>query len=97
MVSTKVSNLVNLSHENIIKHYNKLISDLLNHYSFVKNRKNLISIVHTLKMSAARTLALKYKKRSIASIFKKFGPNLNAECKEIKIYIPKFVIKTKTL
>jgi len=61
LVSTKVSNLVNLSHENIIKHYNKLIRDLLNHYSFVKNRKNLISITHAFKMSAARTLALKYK------------------------------------
>jgi len=88
MVPTAVRSLVNFDHADILRFFNQKIRGCLNYYSFVDNHKSLGSIVHTLKLSCARTLALKLKERAIRPIFKKFGSYL--ECPEtgLKIYVP---------
>jgi RNA-directed DNA polymerase len=84
-----LKNSINLTHQEIIQTYNQIINGLLNYYSFVKNKKSLRSIIQGLKMSAARTLALKYKYRSVAPVFKKFG-------KKLKCLYSSFEISTFT-
>jgi hypothetical protein len=80
--------LVNLDHRNIILLYNAVIRGLLNYYSFADNRKSMGTIVHGLKMSCALTLALKYKLRTAAKTFQKFGSLLKCPESEAKIYLP---------
>lgn len=65
--------LVNLDHIVIINYYNSIIHELMNYFNFVDNRKSMKSVVNFLKHSCALTLALKYKLRTRAKVFKKFG------------------------
>jgi group II intron reverse transcriptase/maturase len=96
-VPTYVGRCVNLDHEDILRYYNSVIRGILNYYSFVNNHKSLGSIVHGLKFSCARTLALKYKLRYASKVFSKFGCNLKESRKsEIKLYIPKTFKAFKT-
>jgi group II intron reverse transcriptase/maturase len=88
-IPSSLRRLVNLDHSDILKYYNSIIRGILNYYSFVDNKKSLGSIIHGLKMSAARTLALKYKKRAVKPIFNKYGKLLTCPETKIKIYIPK--------
>jgi Type II intron maturase len=87
--------VINLDHSDILKFYNSKIQGILNYYSFVDNRKSLVTLVHGLKHSCALTLALKFKFRQRAKVFKKFGSHL--ECKETgtKLYIPKTLARTQ--
>jgi len=88
-VPTFCGKLVNLDHADVIRFYNQKICGILNYYSFVDNKKSLGSFVHGLKHSCALTLALKFKLRHRAKVFKKFGKTLKCPETEIELYIPK--------
>jgi group II intron reverse transcriptase/maturase len=89
-VPTYVGRCINLDHEDILRYYNFVIRGILNYYSFANNYKSLGSLIHGLKFSCARTLALKYKLRHVSKVFRKFGINLKKSRKsEIELYIPK--------
>lgn len=94
LVPTAVKKIITSDHADIIIFYNQKIRGVLNYYSFADNHKSLRSIVHMLKLSAARTLALKYKEKAIRPIFKKFGSLLQCPYTKIKLYIPTSFKKT---
>jgi hypothetical protein len=85
---TKIGWLINLDHADIIKYFNSVIRGNLNYYSFVNNKKSLGSFVHGLKLSCARTLALKYKLRFASKVYKKFGSRLKCPDTKIELFIP---------
>jgi retron-type reverse transcriptase len=87
-VPTKVGRLINLDHGDIVGYFNSVIKGLLDYYSFVDNRKSLGSFVHGLKLSCARTLALKYKLRHSSKIFKRFGGKLKCPDTKKEMIIP---------
>ena len=68
--------LVYQDHGTILRYYNSRVRGLLNYYSFAGNRAKLNKIVWILKASCALTLAKKYKGRTIAKAFKRFGSDL---------------------
>jgi group II intron reverse transcriptase/maturase len=95
-VPTYVGRCINLDHEVILRYYNSIIRKILNYYFFTDNRKSLGSLIHGLKFSCARTLALKYKLRYVSRVFRKFGTNLKKSREsKIELYIPKTWSETK--
>ena len=80
--------LQNMSHSDIISYYNAVTRGMLNYYSFADNRSSLGSVVRILRMSCARTLALKYKLRYMSKAYKKFGSSLECPDTKTKIYRP---------
>ncbi len=80
--------LQNMSHSDIISYYNAVTRGILNYYSFADNRSSLGSVVRILRMSCARTLALKYKLRYMSKAYKKFGSSLECPETKAKIYRP---------
>jgi len=85
------SNCIPLTHPQILNYFNSRIRGILNYYSCVHNRNELWSIVRFLNYSCALTLARKYKLKSLAKTFKKFGRNLeftNKLGKKSKIFRP---------
>ena len=85
------SNCIPLTHPQIINYFNSRIRGILNYYSCVHNRNELWSIVRFLNYSCALTLARKYKLKSLAKTFKKFGRDLifvNDDGKKYKIFRP---------
>lgn len=87
-IPTKVGWLINLDHADILKYYNSVSRGILNFYSFANNRKSLGSLVHGLKFSCARTLALKYKLRFASKVFRRFGGRLKCPKTGLKFYLP---------
>jgi group II intron reverse transcriptase/maturase len=87
-IPTKVGRCINLDHQDILRYYNSVIRGVLNYYSFANNRKSLGSFIHGLKLSCARTLALKYKLRHASKIYRKFGPKLKSPDGSVELYIP---------
>ena len=92
---TAVKRVQNMDHADILGYYNMVISGTLNYYSFVDNHKSLGSVVRSLQMSCARTLALKYKLRFAAKSFKKFGKALKDPNSEKKLQIPSTYARTR--
>jgi len=94
VVPTALRRVVNLDHSDILRFYNQKIRGVINYYSFADNAKSLGIIVHGMKHSCALTLALKFKLRERAKVFKKFGKYL--ECKEsgTKLFIPNSFART---
>jgi group II intron reverse transcriptase/maturase len=88
-VPTKVGWLINLDHADILRYYNSVIRGILNFYSFANNRKSLGSLIHGLKFSCARTLALKYKLRFASKTFSRFGSKLKCPDTGLELFIPK--------
>lgn len=85
------SNCVPLTHPQILNYFNSRIRGILNYYSCVHNRNELWSIVRFLNYSCALTLARKYKLKTLAKTFKKFGRDLefvNELGKKYKIFRP---------
>ena len=85
------SNCIPLTHPQIINYFNSRIRGILNYYNCVHNRNELWSIVRFLNYSCALTLARKYKLKSLAKTFKKFGRDLtfvNDKGKKYKIFRP---------
>lgn len=88
---TGKSNCIPLTHPQILNYFNSRILGILNYYSCVHNRNELWSIVRFLNYSCALTLARKYKLKSLAKTFKKFGRDLefvNNIGKKYKIFRP---------
>ena len=85
------SNCIPLTHPQILNYFNSRIRGILNYYSCVHNRNELWSIVRFLNYSCALTLVRKYKLKSLAKTFKKFGRDLtfvNDKGKKYKIFRP---------
>jgi Type II intron maturase len=70
-----LNRMINFDHADIIKYYNAVVRGLLNYYSFVDNINRLRTIVEYLRYSCRRTLAKKFKLKTMAATFKKFGKN----------------------
>jgi group II intron reverse transcriptase/maturase len=88
---TAKTNCVNLTHPQILNYFNSRIRGILNYYSCVHNRNELWSVVRFLNYSCALTLARKFKLKTLAKTFKKFGRDLsflNKKGKEYKIFRP---------
>lgn len=85
------SNCIPLTYPQIINYFNNRIRGILNYYSCVHNRNELWSIIRFLNYSCALTLARKYKLKSLAKTFKRFGRDLkfvDEKGKEYKIFRP---------
>jgi len=85
------SNCTLLTHPQILNYFNNIIRRILNYYSCVHNRNELWSIVRFLHYSCALTLAKKFKLKTLARTFKKFGRDLkfiNKQGKEYRIFRP---------
>jgi hypothetical protein len=70
-----LNRMIHFDHADIIKYYNAVVRGLVNYYSFVDNINRLRTIVEYLRYSCRRTLAKKFKLKTMAAIFKKFGKN----------------------
>lgn len=70
------TNLFTASPYDIIRWYNSKVNGILSFYSFASNYPKLSTIIWYLKASCALTLANKYKLRTMAKAFVKFGKNL---------------------
>lgn len=77
-----------MSHSDILPYYNAVTRGILNYYSFVDNRSSLSSVVPMLRMSCARTFALKYTLRHMSKAYKEFGSSLECPDTKAKIYRP---------
>jgi group II intron reverse transcriptase/maturase len=95
-VPTKVGRLINLDHSDILRYYSSVIRGIMNYYSFANNRKSLGNLVHGLKFSCARTLALKYKLRHASKVFRRFGTYLKCPKTGEALYIPRTFKAIKT-
>ncbi|CAM9163740.1 unnamed protein product [Ectocarpus fasciculatus] len=80
--------IVNWSHEDILRYFNRVIIVTLNYYSFAENRTRLGSYVSHLKYSCAQTLAIKYKLSSQRKVFKKYGSVLKCPTTNATLYRP---------
>lgn len=85
---------VNLAHEDILMQYSSTLRGISNYYSFVDNRSYLARVQFILQHSAAKTLATKYRLKSRAVAFKKFGKRLavrtevsNGKVKETQLWL----------
>jgi group II intron reverse transcriptase/maturase len=90
-IPTGKSNCVPMTHAQIINYYNSKIRGILNYYSCCHNRIRLWSIVRFFRYSCALSLAKKFKLKTLAKTFKKFGPDLafkNDKGKVYKIFRP---------
>lgn len=88
-VPTKVGWLINLDHAAIIDFYNFFIKKILNYCKQVYNRKLLGYFVNGLRLSCARTLALKYKLRFASKAYKKFSSKLKCPNSGLALFLPK--------
>jgi group II intron reverse transcriptase/maturase len=95
-IPTSVGRCINLDHQDILRYYNSVIRGVLNYYSFANNRKSLGAFVHDLKLSCARTLALKYKVRHASKIYRRFGSKLRSPDGEVELFIPSTFKAIKT-
>nr|QWK44963.1 hypothetical protein [Protohalopteris sp.] len=80
--------LQNRSHGDVLDYYNVVIREIVNYYSFVDNKVHLGSLIRILRMSCARTFALKYKLRLMSKAFKKFGGRLKCPNSDKTLDIP---------
>ena len=94
-IPTKVGWLINLCHADVLRYYNSVIKGILHFYSFTNNRKSFASLIHGLKSSCARTLALKYKLRFASKTFSRFGAKLKCPDTGLELFIPKTLRATK--
>ena len=85
------NNCVPLTHHRILQFFNGKDRGLLNYFLCAHNRMRLWSIVRFMKYSCALILARKFKLKSLAKVFKKFGPSLKftaSNGKKHKFFIP---------
>lgn len=82
------SRMVNWDHGDILRYYNAIVRGYLSAYSFVDNFKSRGTLVHGRKMSCALTLAQKFKLRTAAKTFKKFGRVREEKETGTQFYLP---------
>ena len=73
-----------LDHRSIIIKYKSVIQGLFNYYHFVDNIARFWNIQYFFQHSCAKTIARKYRLRSRAAAFKKFGKYLTAPVPEAR-------------
>nr|WVH39704.1 hypothetical protein [Ulva taeniata] len=88
-------NLVNLEHADILRYYNSVTRGLYNYYNFVGNVQNLAHVGWLLEESCCLTLARKFKLKTMAATYRKFGKGLgcdvtlkNGKRKKISLWSP---------
>lgn len=88
-------NLVNLEHADILRYYNSVTRGLYNYYNFVGNVQNLAHVCWLLEESCCLTLARKFKLKTMAATYRKFGKGLgcdvtlkNGKRKKISLWSP---------
>ena len=96
VTATALKRIVNMDHADIVTYYNSVVRGILNYYSFADNRKSLSSVARALQMSCARTLALKYKLRFAAKVFKKYGKHLKDPDSGTEFHLPGTYKRTRT-
>lgn len=77
--------LTNLSHNDIVKHYNSVMKGLSGYYDFVDNRNAMSGVYFILNHSLALTLAQKYRLTSRRKAYQKFGKDLKCPTTGIKL------------
>ena len=102
-------NLINLDHADILRYYNSVMRGIYNYYDFTLNISNLANVMWLLTESCALTLARKFKMKTLAKVFHKFGKDLgcdielkSGESKRVSIFKPidftkKSIIATGTI
>ena len=81
------SNCIFLTHPQTLNYFNSFVHGIFNYYGCVQNQNALWSIVRFLYYSCALTLARKYRLKTLAKTFKKFGRDLEFVNKKGKKYI----------
>ena len=81
--------LINLTHHDVVTHYNSKIYGLLNFYTFASNLNKLRRVIWYIHASCALTLARKLKMRTMRGVFEKFGKTLRCPETGREIYKPK--------
>ena len=74
---TSKKDLINLKHDHILKYYNSIIRSIYYNYNFVHNMNQLKYICYLLKESCCLTLTRKFKLKTIAATYRKFGKSLS--------------------
>lgn len=83
------TNLVHLTHFDIIRFFNSKITGLLSAYSFAGNFSEMNKITWILRQSCALTLARKFKLKTMKKAFATFGFDLMDPLTDVKLNIPK--------
>jgi hypothetical protein len=83
------TDMIHLTHYDILRFFNSKIIGLLNAYRFAGNRPILARIVWILRQSCALTLARKFKLKTMKKTFNKFGYDLEDPSTSLKLNIPK--------
>ena len=89
VLASPQTGMVNLDHATILQFYNSKIMGLLNYYTFAANRIEIQNLIWIMRQSLAKTLARKFKIRSMRQVFKKFGPQLQDPQTDLKLILPK--------
>lgn len=69
-------NLINLEHADILRYYNSVTRGLYNYYDFVGNMRQLAHVCWLIEESCCLTLARKFKLKTMAATYRKFGKGL---------------------
>jgi len=88
LVATSRTDLINLSHNELLSFYNNVIYGLLNFFDFANNYSKLHSFLWYLRDSCALTLAKKFKLKTKRKIYMKFGKSLTCRETEKSLYTP---------
>lgn len=72
-------NLVNLDHADILRYYNSVTRGLYNYYNFAGNVRHLAHVCWLLEESCCLTLARKFKLKTMAATYRKFGKGLGCD------------------
>nr|AZP40192.1 hypothetical protein [Ulva flexuosa] len=72
-------NLVNLDHADILRYYNSVTRGLYNYYDFAGNVRHLAHVCWLLEESCCLTLARKFKLKTMAATYRKFGKGLGCD------------------
>lgn len=85
---------VNREHPDILNYFNSKIRGIRNYYSFAANRSSLSKIVWRRWKSCARTLAKKFKRKTIKKVVDRFGKDLKHEETNIAFEKPSTLTRT---
>lgn len=82
------TNMIHLTHYDIIRFFNSKINGLVNAFSFAGNFSQMAKVVWFLRQSCALTLARKFKLRTMRKAFKRYGLDLKDPETDIKLQAP---------
>lgn len=94
---TRLGWMVNMDHTDIVKYYSQVVRGYWNYYSFADNLYNLRSLMWYVRHSCALTLASKFKLRTAAQVYKKFGKSLADPETKVNIFWPGKVGNTQRM